>query len=180
MEYERVTLPFGRAAERPEWFLRVNPRGLVPMLGVDGDFVWDSSAVLVYLGQRFGSGSWLPADALETARVVQWLALAQSELLHGLVRVRHIMRGSRSGGIGDARRTSRAGLDTLEHQLARTDWLAGAAPTIADVACYPHTARAGESGFELREYSRIRGWIDRIEALPRWLPREAGAGRPWA
>lgn len=177
--HERVTLSFGGAAERPEWFLRVNPRGLVPMLGVDGDFVWDSTAILVYLGRRFGGGSWLPADALEMARVVQWLALAQSELLHGLVRVRHITRGSRSGSIDDARRIARAGLGALEHQLAQTDWLAGATPTIADVACYPHTARAGESGFELREYPAIRAWIDRIEALPRWLPRETGAGRPW-
>ena len=190
VSYECVMLPFGTARERPQWFLEMNPRGLVPFLKVNDECYWDSTAILAFVARRFGAGSWLPCDAPALARVMQWLALAQSEILHGLVRVRHIRRGSRKGDIAEAKALGESALVQMERELASNKWLAGLLPTIADVACYPHVSRASESDFELEKFPAVREWLRRIETLPRWVPRlprmddpaaaKLHATRPWA
>ena len=178
VSYECVMLPFGTARERPRWFLDFNPRGLVPCLKADGEYFWDSTAILVYLGHHFGIGSWLPTDASGLARVMQWLALAQSEILHGVVRVRHIRRGSRKGDMAEARALGDTALFMLERELEANQWLAGLSPTIADIACYPHVSRAGESGYDMAIYPAVATWLRRIETLPRWVPRAQRSDDP--
>ncbi|MGY6269652.1 glutathione S-transferase C-terminal domain-containing protein, partial [Achromobacter denitrificans] len=61
-------------------------------------------------------------------------------------------------------------LTVMEQELAGRDFLAGAAPTIADVACYAYVAHAPEGNVSLDAYARIRAWLGRIEALPGFVP----------
>jgi glutathione S-transferase len=64
-------------------------------------------------------------------------------------------------------------LGLMEGELAARDWLAGAAPTIADVACYSYVAHAPEGGIALDPYPRVRAWIGRVQALPGFVPMPA-------
>jgi glutathione S-transferase len=57
-------------------------------------------------------------------------------------------------------------LGLMEGELATREWLAGTAPTIADVACYSYIAHAPEGGIALDPYPRVCAWIARVEALP--------------
>ena len=100
---------------------------------------------------------------------MQWLALSQSEILHGLMAARHIILGKRRGVLEEAQGLGRAGLRVLEDRLVTSDWLASENPTIADIACYPHASRAPESGILLDAHPAIRSWIARIEELPGWI-----------
>jgi glutathione S-transferase len=59
-----------------------------------------------------------------------------------------------------------AALGVMEAQLARTPFLAGAAPTLADVALYAYTHVAGEGGYSLERYPAVRAWLARFAALP--------------
>ena len=54
----------------------------------------------------------------------------------------------------------------IDQELADTAYLAGNEPTIADVAVYSHTAHAPEGNVSLEEYTNVRAWLARIEALP--------------
>jgi len=57
--------------------------------------------------------------------------------------------------------------DHLSHQeFAGRDWIAGDAPTIADIACFPYTALAGDGGIDTFIYPAIQRWIRRFAALP--------------
>jgi glutathione S-transferase len=58
----------------------------------------------------------------------------------------------------------------MDGELAGRDFLAGAAATIADVACYAYVAHAPEGNVSLDAYARIRAWLGRIEGLPRFVP----------
>ena len=51
--------------QRQEWFLKLNPRGQVPVLDDDGTVIWDSLAILVYLARKYGGERWLPGEAKE-------------------------------------------------------------------------------------------------------------------
>src|SRR5215204_3645582 len=63
---------------------RFNPRGQVPVLQDDDTIVWDSAACLVYLARRENRLDWLPIEPRSMAEVMQWLAMAGTELQFGL------------------------------------------------------------------------------------------------
>ena len=54
----------------------------------------------------------------------------------------------------------------IEGVLAGRTFIAGSTPTIADVALYSYIARASEGNVDLKDYSKVREWLKRIEALP--------------
>ena len=173
LEYERIPIDSSTGESQSTEFKRVNPRGQIPVL-VDGDeVIWDSMAILVYLARRYDTGRWLPSDALGEARVMQWLAVAENELLYGLARARVTVLFHKPFDLEQCHREARPGLDAMERQLSDNPWLTGERPTIAELACYPYVALAHEGRFSLDPYPSTRLWLSRVEELPRWIPMSA-------
>jgi glutathione S-transferase len=154
------------AHKRPE-FLARNAFGQIPVLD-DGEVsIADSNAILMYLAMRHDSaGRWLPREPLAAARVQRWLSIAAGPLASGpaaarLVKVFNIpLDHARACAIATQL------FDVMEQHLATQPYLAGNAPTIADVASYAYTACAPEGDVSLAPYPFIRAWLERIEALP--------------
>lgn len=57
-----------------DWYLKLNPNGVVPTLIHDGRSVFESSVILEYLDEVFPEVSLTPADAYERAQMRSWLA----------------------------------------------------------------------------------------------------------
>lgn len=170
LPYETVTVDSTAGETQTPEFKRLNPRGQIPVL-VDGETViWDSMAILVYLARRYGEEFWLPSDALGEARVMQWLAVSENELLYGLARARITVRFNLSFDVGQCHRDAVSGLEAMEHRLRDRLWLAGEQPTIADIACYPYVSLAEEGRFSLQPYPAVRAWLQRVEGLDGWVP----------
>ena len=171
LEFEEVVINLQTGEHRTESFLALNPRGQIPTL-VDGEVtVWDSQAVLVYLARRYGE-AWLPVEPVAMAEVMQWLAVAENELLFGLARARAVKVFGRDFDLASCQAYGRAGLGVLEQRLAGHQWLAAGKPTIADIACMPYAALSYMGDIPLDDYPAVRAWIDRIRALPGFVPME--------
>jgi glutathione S-transferase len=56
-----------------EWYLKLNPNGVVPTLLHDGRVVIESSAILQYLDEVFPEPRLMPADPIDRAAVRAWL-----------------------------------------------------------------------------------------------------------
>jgi glutathione S-transferase len=168
--YERVAVNLAAGEQQTAAFRRLNPRGQVPVLDDRGTVIWDSTAILIYLARRLGREDLLPLDATGMARVMQWLALAQNEILYGLARARAVLCFRRSWNLDEAQAAGRAALAVLNERLGAHPWLALERLTLADIACYPYAALALEGGIELAPYAAVRGWIDRVAALPGHVP----------
>lgn len=166
LQYDKVTVDtLGGGTRTPE-FLLVNPRGQVPVLE-DGDLtVWDSQAILVYLARQYGDERWLPLDTITLTRIMQWLAVAENELLYGLARARAVLKMGRQFDLEDCQAVGRSGLQVLEGRLSQAQWLAAGHMTIADLACYPYVALAPEGGIELEPYPGVCAWLNRIQRQP--------------
>lgn len=164
--YERIKVDRRRGDNRTPEFLGLSARGLVPVLEDDGEVIWDSQAILAYLGARYGSPDWWPESPDQIAKVMQWLAVAQGEIQLGLQRARAITRTGRAGSLEEAQQIGARALSLLDAQLARQPWLALGRPTVADVACYPYVALAPEGGVSLTPYPAVRGWLASFESLP--------------
>ena len=152
--------------QKQPWFLKINPRGQIPALEVDGKYIWDSTAILIYLARRYGGETWLPLDAEGMAEVAQWLALAQNEILYGLARARAILLFGRKADLNEAQAAGRNALQVLEQHLQNHGWLALGRPTIADIACYPYVALAELGNITLDPYPAVLSWMKRIQSLP--------------
>ena len=154
-------------------FLAMNPRGEVPVLEVDGVFLWDSAAALVYLARQFGGEQWLPSAPLEMAQVMQWVALAGNEIQFGLQYARRGMLHDRwtAGDLKQGQAISRVALGVLEGRLHNNNWLTLGRTTIADIACFPYVETAPQAQITLEEYPAITRWIERCKALPGWAKR---------
>lgn len=156
-------------------FLARNPFGQVPVIE-DGEVTLsDSNAILVYLEGRYAPGRWLPRDPLGAARVQQWLSVAAGPLAYGAAAARVIALFRRPDDPAPAVARAHQLFGVMEAQLARRDWLAGDAPTLADVANYSYAARAPEGGVSLADYPAVRAWLARVEALPHFIPMPASA-----
>jgi glutathione S-transferase len=70
--HERIDAggPFG-GLDTPE-FGTMNPNRLVPVLRDEGEYLWESSSIVRYLGARYGSEQFWPADPLKRAKLDQW------------------------------------------------------------------------------------------------------------
>ncbi len=159
-----------------EAFLRKNIFGQVPVLE-DGDIsLSDSNAILVYLARKYDrSHQWLPKDPAQTAEVQRFLSIAAGQVAYGPAAARLV---TVFGADLDHPRTIAIAhqlLGTLERHLDNRQWLASNHATIADLANYAYIAHAPEGGVSLKEYPKVRAWLQRIEALPGFVPMQATA-----
>jgi glutathione S-transferase len=57
-----------------DWYLKLNPNGVVPTLIHDGRPVYESAVIMQYLDEVFPETSLTPADVYERAQMRSWLA----------------------------------------------------------------------------------------------------------
>ncbi|CAI8853587.1 glutathione S-transferase family protein [Methylocaldum szegediense] len=166
---ESVPVDLTKQEHKHADFLALNPRGQVPVLDDGGTIVWDSMAILVYLARKYADHRWLPTEAEAMARVMQWLALSENEILYGLARARAVKRFKRPWDLAQCQELGRSALSVMENHLQHEQWLAADWPTIADIACYPYVALAPEGGIALDDYPHVRQWLARIRSLPGYV-----------
>lgn len=167
---ERVDVDLAAGEHRTPEFLARNPMGQVPVVEIGGLTLADSNAILVYLARSYDpQGRWLPADARGQAEVQRWLSLAAGPLAYGPAAARAARLFGKPSDPQHAQIARRL-FDMMDGHLGERDWLAASHPTVADVAMYSYTARAPEGDIALAPWPRIEAWIDRMEALPGFLP----------
>ncbi|QFY43932.1 glutathione S-transferase family protein [Candidatus Methylospira mobilis] len=169
LQYQSVAVDLTLGEHKQPAFLQLNPRGQVPVLDDGGTIVWDSLAILTYLARKYGNEPWLPLAAEPLARVMQWLALSENELLYGLARARAVQKFKRPWDLSQCQALGKQGLAVLERRLSGRQWLADDHPTLADIACYPYVALSSEGDIALDDYPHVCAWLSRIQALPGYI-----------
>jgi glutathione S-transferase len=163
--YKHVDLRAG-AHKQPD-YLAINRFGQVPAL-VDGDLtLCQSGSILLYLADKTGKMGGKTAE--EKARVREWLFWEYDRLAPNIFRPRAIKRGflkaddnvyqMYTGMAADA-------LKVLDGTLAKSAFLVGSEPTVADVGVYGDVAYAEEGAIDLAPYPNVKAWMARIEKLP--------------
>jgi glutathione S-transferase len=172
LAYERREIDILAGEARTPEFLRLSPRGEIPVLDDDGFIVWDSQAILGYLARRHAP-SWLPLDPVPLAETLRWLSVAGVDMTSGVRAARAVVKFGMPGDLEKAQAIARRTIAMIETRLAGREWLVGDRPTIADVAIYPYTMLAPEAGVPLDERPAIQSWAARFAALPGYAAQEA-------
>jgi glutathione S-transferase len=166
IDYERVELDIDAAETRTEEFLAMNPNGKIPLLELDdSSFLCESNAIQFYLAEGI---SFLPADRIGRARVLQWMFFEQYFHEPFIAVVRHWvhlgLEEERRTEIEEKRERGHQTLSIMEDHLAACRYVVADRYTIAGIALYAYTHVAHEGGFDLSPYPAIREWLDRVSA----------------
>ncbi len=153
----------------PAFLANVNANGRIPVLQVDDQYLPESNAALWYLAE---GSKYIPDDKFARAAVLQWMFFEQYNHEPNVATLRFWVAFVGEQNLTDwqkqtlpmKRAQGYAALDVMEQQLAKTDFLIGAAYTIADIALYAYTHVAGEGGFDLARYPAITRWMDKVQA----------------
>ncbi|MBM3569278.1 MAG: glutathione S-transferase family protein [Alphaproteobacteria bacterium] len=73
LQYEREDVggKFGKTKE--PWYLKLNPNSLIPTIDDDGFVLWESNAILRYLGAKHRSHTMWPAEPKAKAEADRWM-----------------------------------------------------------------------------------------------------------
>lgn len=156
-----------KGGTRTPEFLALNPNGKVPVLAIDGStFLSESNAILCYLGE---GTKLVPADRLERARMLQWMFFEQytHEPAIAVARfIRVFLRKDDDPRLPDLIKRGNAALGVMERGLAGRNFFAGDSLSLADLALFAYTHKAGDGGFDLGPYPAVRAWLARVVATP--------------
>ncbi|NVM91214.1 glutathione S-transferase [Variovorax sp. SG517] len=176
--YQTVPVDFfpGREHKSAAFLASVNPLGQLPVIDDDGFVLRDAQAILVYLASRYDpQGRWYPDEPSLRGEVAQWLATADELTRTASAARLHDALGYHHLDIDACRTGARAVFRVLDDHLAERAteglrWLASAPePTIADLACFPYVALAGEGGISLDEFPALRNWVWDFRHLPGFI-----------
>ena len=167
---ELVFVDLAKGAHKQPDFLALNPFGQVPVIDDNGTVIADSNAILVYLAKKYDNGTWLPEAPAAAAREQRWLSVAAGPLAYRPPAARLVTVFGASFNTDEVITRAHTLLKVIDAELAKSPFLAGDTPTIADVANYSYIAHAPEGNVSLEPYANVRSWLARIEALPGFVP----------
>jgi GSH-dependent disulfide-bond oxidoreductase len=153
-------------------FLSVSPNGRIPGLVDDGVTLFESGAILQYLGRK--TGLFYPQDEVRRTQVDAWVFWQMAGLGPMTGQVTWFRRAAMKEG-RDPRDTSfaihryekemRRLYDVLETQLTGRDFICGDY-SIADMASWPWVNQHHSYLGELQQFPNIFAWHERILARP--------------
>jgi glutathione S-transferase len=184
-EARRVAIAEGKHLA-PE-YLRLNPRGRVPTLVIDGQPVTEAAAILLHLAHRHAALNLLSAGALARARCFEWLLFLASSVhiaYAQLWRPRRFLPSEAdaaaliSSGRADIVRYN----GEIEARIG-SGWLLDEGFSIADAYLFPFYRWGVRIGLDMEASApRWTRWKDRMldrPAVRRALATE-GIGTSWA
>lgn len=167
--YEKIKVDLKSGEQKKDSFLALNPNGKVPTL-VDGELVvWESNAILLYLGKKYSGGVLSPRRFQEETVLMQWLMFEATTLgrFMGMSRFLNFFASPEKRNPEELAKSHESVLKALkvvDHQLSKTDFLIGNL-SIADIAIYAQVAIANEAGIKLNDFKSIKRWKKMIENL---------------
>jgi len=166
-------------------FLKLNPRGQVPVLQCGDTVVRESLAIIAYLDRLEPNPSLFGRDLSSTAAIWQQIMDFENNLRPEIATIAlSVFRNHVSGrtpDIASAAEKIQAEIQTFDRDLLHQDYLCGAALSAADITIYPTlqwlrralaknpvpliTQKLTDA---LTSYSSLVRWESRVEQLPNY------------
>jgi GST-like protein len=171
--YEVIPVDTRKGEQHAAAFRAINPNGKLPAI-VDTDGgketrVFDSTAILLYLGEKFGKFMGSPGDRGE---LLSWLMFIGTGIGPYSGQAVHFQRAAPEQlpyAINRYRREADRHYEILDRHLAGRDYIVGNSYTIADISAWGWIDRAGVvlgGDDPLGPYPNLKRWFTAINARP--------------
>ena len=159
---------------RPEEFRRASQFGEVPVLVTDGTPQAQSNAILLTLARQ--TGKFGPPPGTTWEQLTTWLFWEANRVGFSMANLRYYRRGfdtAPAGALDWVEARALADMARLDEELARRPYLAGDAPSIADLSASAYVFLGAEAGADPARWPAVSAWLDRLRALPGWVGQYA-------
>jgi len=147
-------------------FLAINPKGYIPALVLDdGQVLTEGVAILLYLASQAPDLSLAPAEGTpDYLRLVEWLVFVATELHKP---VGGLFNPAIPAEVKDlAKVTLRRRFDYAEQALAKSPYLIGRSPSVADFYLFTVVSWLPRVGIDLSAWPSLAAHSARVAALP--------------
>lgn len=177
-EYDAWLIKIGDGDQFGSGFVTINPNSKIPALldrsGRTPIRVFESGAILLYLAEKFGA--FLPTDTGARAECLSWLfwQMGSAPFLGGGFGHFYAYAPMKiEYAIDRFAMEVKRQLDVLDRRLAASEYIAGSAYTIADMAIFPWYGGLvkgwlyGAAEFlSVEEYKNVQRWADTLLERP--------------
>lgn len=161
----------------PEFLANVNSNGRIPVLQIGDRFLPESNAACWYLAE---GSALIPEDRFQRADMLRWMFFEQYNHEPNIATLRFWFAFVGEANLSEQQRAlvpakRIAGEDALalmDRHLDGRDWFAGDTCTLADISLYAYTHVAEAGCFRLHDRANVCAWLDRVAALPGYVPME--------
>ena len=169
--YELKPILLAKGQQRTEEYLKINPRGKVPALSIDGKILVENTAILTYLSRRFPEKKLLPADPAEEARSISTMCWFSSIVHPSYQRMHRPERFSdnevaHSAVKENGRKSFWANLQEIDSMIQTNDWVMGKDFTAVDGYALVFYGWATRSGLPVTELKAYTAWRERMMQRP--------------
>ena len=135
-EHVNVTINVEGATCKEPWYAALNPNKRVPTIDDDGQVMWESAAINLYLAEKYRSPLW-PQDWAGKARMLQWAFYIANDVEPPMIilqRHRHLLPPEqRNAKLADeAEQQILPKMQVIEDYLSKNAFFSGKAWGMAD------------------------------------------------
>lgn len=177
LPYERQTVDLFKREHREDWFAAISPPRQVPVMEIDGENLWESNAIVAYLGKR-ESRLW-PSSGIEEGLAMQWLFFEASCLVQDVGPLWFYDTMGAKYGIArdeakltEATRQVRRPLKMLDAHLEEREWMLGDSFSLVDCSLGTTLHALSASNYDLSDHAPVLRYLDRIRSRPAWASCE--------
>jgi glutathione S-transferase len=171
LDYQHVKVDFASGETRQPGFLALNPNGHVPVIDDDGFVLWESMAINLYLGKKYGAGGLYPPRLEDEARAWQWSLWGMTEVerpvLTAMMNRAVYPEEKRDLAAADAAESALAQpLKVLDGALGRGAYLLGDGFTVADLNVASILAWARPAQIDMSAFPKVAEWLKNCAERP--------------
>ncbi len=176
VEYEREYLDIFKGEQHSSGYQSINPNRKIPVLIDEGFHMWESNAILLYIGKKYSPNRLYLEDLEGYGKMAQWLFFGKTSIDPNLAVARYFTKflppeSRDEKRLNELRTQGNSVLGVMDSHLESSDYLAGVY-SMADIACYPYVNLAPEGGIDLSPYPSVTLWLDRIRSQPGYISME--------
>ena len=169
--YELKPILLAKGQQRTEEYLKINPRGKVPSLSVDGKILVENTAILTYLARSFPGKKLMPADPAEEARCIGtmcWFSSVVHPSYQRAMRPERFAEGEAAQATvkETGRKSFWANCQEIDSMIQGKDWVMGSEYTLVDPYALVFYGWGARAGFPMKELSAYTAWQDRMLKRP--------------
>jgi glutathione S-transferase len=163
--YEAKPILLAKGQQRTAEYQKINPRGKVPALDVDGKILVENTAILTYLARRFPEKKLMPSDPAEEARGIATMCWFSSVVHPSFQRFAE-GEAAHPGVKENGRKSFWANLQEIDSMFQGNQWILGSQFTLVDGYALVFYGWGERGGFPMKELTAYTAWQERMMKRP--------------
>lgn len=172
--YHKVKVNLQAGDQKKPEFVKLNPNAKVPTLVEDDSPMFESLAMIIHLGQKYGraKGLWPHDESLEQAQALAWSTWGMATLgskafsIYANTSERYPAEQKNAAQAEAAHKDIKQSLQILENHLQNRLYILGSTFSLADIPVASSIWFASYVQVDLSEFPNIQEWLKRCTERP--------------